>query len=208
MVERTVTDLGAAPNMPFSVQRYSGGVPPEVETFWYSIYVDEMGLELPTADHERGRIHDLFAERGHTLVARDGEGAVMGTMLTVLGSESSFGYYAKLYGISDGSPRISITSKMLIAEGARPSRLVFCLAAEAYRWATSKGIETDYCDSQKVTLPLFRRLGYRRIPGSAEHPVYGTSICLRLDCLDRAHLESSGSPLARHCPVPPRSLST
>lgn len=186
-----------APVLPYTIEMHSGGPLTEVEEFWYSVYVKEMGLELSTADHRTRRIVDPFTEGGHQFIARDHEGRVAGTILVVLGRERDLGFYRELYELTDDVANVSLSSKMLIAPDARKSRLAFSLAVEAYRYGAPLGIQVDYCDSQRVTLPFFRRLGYRRMPGVSEHPIYGPSIRMRLDGFDQAHLDACGSPFAR-----------
>lgn len=179
------------------VQAEPGPARPDVERLWYEIIVRELGVDHPAADHAARRLPDAMATDGHLLVAREPDGALLGTCLVSRASEVDLGYYHALCGIRPGDPDVSLTTKLMIAPRARRSRLGLTLAAEAFAHARRVGIRTDFADCQPSRLPLFTRLGYRRLPGVMVHPVYGSSIPLRLDVDDLAHLEACGSPLLR-----------
>jgi hypothetical protein len=180
----------------FEIESVTGGVPLDVQEHWYRIYADELEHHLEHADHARRRLDDPMARAGHLFIARGPSGEIAGTVLTTDRGVGELGYYEDYFDMDRIPGPASVTTKLTVAPFARRSRVSFMLSCATYAAAFERGVEVDFCDCQPSRLPLFQRMGYRQMPGKGQHPVYGSSLRMRLDVLDSEHLERVGSPFA------------
>lgn len=180
----------------FEIECVTGGVPVDVQEHWYRIYADELEHHLEHADHGRRRLDDPMALDGHLFIARGPSGEVAGTVLTTDRGVGELGYYEDYFDMDPIAGPASVTTKLTVAPFARRTRVSFLLSRATYAGALERGVEVDFCDCQPSRLHLFQRMGYRLMPGAGQHPVYGSSLRLRLDVRDIEHLERVGSPFA------------
>lgn len=188
--------LSSEQRVRYEVERLAGGAPVDVQEHWYRIYADELEHHLENADHARRRLDDPMARAGHLFVARGPSGEVAGTVLTTDRGVGELGYYEDYFHMDQVSGPASVTTKLTVAPFARRSRVSFMLSRATYVAALERGLDVDFCDCQPSRLHLFQRMGYRLMPGAGLHPVYGSSLRLRLDVRDIEHLERVGSPFA------------
>lgn len=175
----------------------SGGATPEVRRFWYANYVHSLGIDSPHADHGAGELHDPLAELGELFLARDFGGRLLGTALCVRADAGDLGYYETYFGIRGRRREVTFTSKLVVDPTLAESRLALQLAKQVYAYRFRQGIRIDFADCQERNVRLFQRLGYRRLRGDGNHPIYGRSARLFLAVQDHRHLDRCGSPLVR-----------
>lgn len=193
------------PNGRHVVAHEPGPTARDVEELWYRVQVEELGHRHPYVDHRTRRVSDAFAEGGHLLTARDRSGHLLGTCMSLYGGRMDLGYYRALFGLGEEDAAVSVTTKLVVAPEARLSRVAIDLACTAYAHAAEAGVEVDHADCQPNMWPRFRRLGYRRMDGDIDHPLYGRSHRLRLVINDVEHLRRVRSPFLRlHRSAQPR----
>jgi GNAT superfamily N-acetyltransferase len=177
----------------------------KIYRFRYLIYVEEMGRMQRYADHARRRIQDPLDEGGVNLAAFRGE-EVVGVVRINCPRDSDVGDYERFYHLSsvgqDHPAHTSITTRLMISPEYRRGRLAVRLAMAIYEYGTVRGIRWSFIDCNAHLIPFFRGLGYVEHIPPADHPEYGSVTLMRLDGLDRGHLEAVRSPfcrcLARH----------
>ncbi|MBK8091498.1 MAG: GNAT family N-acetyltransferase [Verrucomicrobiaceae bacterium] len=171
--------------------------------FRYEVYVEEMQRPQHHANHDERTIIEPLDDTAHLFIAEDEQGRVVGTGRINFGGESDFGIYRQLYGLECLGdyplPRVSITSKFMVAPSLRCSFLGLRLALEIYRFGLKEGIQIDFIDCNPHLESLFEGLGYRRYRSRIHHPEYGDVLPLVLLLSDLQHLESVRSPFARAC---------
>jgi hypothetical protein len=175
----------------------------DVHRFWYRIYVEGMSRHLgdPLTDHQAEALTDPLVNAGNLFVARDHNGDIVATLMTTLAGDHDLGKYEGLYGIDQLSPtaraRSSITTKLMVAEPWRCTRLPMLMARATYEHALSQGIERDYIDCNDHLVSFFKRLGYRPHLGRIVHRDYGAVNSMVLQLTDEAHLRKLRSPFLK-----------
>lgn len=180
----------------YQIECVRDGAPLDVQAYWYKIYVEELGHEVPEADHGQGLMDDSMAVDGRLYIARSRSGEVAGTVLTVDRGDGDLKFYPEYFDMDRVGGPATVTTKLTVAPFARQSRVSFQLSRATYQDALQRGVQHDFVDCQPNRLMLFQRMGYRELSGVADHPVYGPSIRLQFDLHDYEHLERVGSPLA------------
>jgi predicted GNAT family N-acyltransferase len=172
----------------------------DVYQFRYQVYVEEMGRLQKHADHASKRIKEPLDETGHLLVAYD-KSNVVGTARFNVGVDENFGVYEELYKLRQFGPfyptSVSITTKLMVAPGYRRSTLPLQLAVQCFKGGLELGTRFDVIDCNPPLVDFFRRLGYRQVFPSIEHPEYGNVVPMVLALYDSDHLRLCGSPFAK-----------
>lgn len=175
----------------------------DVHRFWYRIYVEGMNRHLgdPLTDHQAEELTDPLITAGNLFVARDENGDIVATLMTTLAGDHDLGKYEGLYGIDRLAPaeraRSSITTKLMVAEPWRCTRLPMLMARSTYEHALSQGVERDYIDCNDHLVSFFKRLGYRPHLGRIVHRDYGAVNSMVLQLTDEAHLRAMRSPFLK-----------
>ena len=178
------------------VERVHGGASAALERLWYSIYVDELGHDLPQADHAARRISDPFAASGQLHVAHDPQGTPVGSVLTVLAGRTDPGHYRELYGLEGDLSDVAFTTRLVVAPSHRRSRVARELTVATYRDGLEAGVRTAHVDVQPMNQKLFERMGYV-LRGPVTHPLYGPSLHMTLDLHDVEHMRRVRSPFLK-----------
>ena len=170
-----------------------------VFAFRYSVIVDELGVMIPTANHERRTVEDPEDSCGH-LFAAFREGEVVGTARANFLREGSVKPHSELLDLDDAPTRgvTSVSSRFLVTARLRGSLVAVRIIQAWYRFIRSAGIEFDYILAKNDLLDLYTRIGYRPCGEPVHHPEIGDVLPLRLGVLDEAHFRAVRSPLV-HC---------
>lgn len=175
-----------------------------VKNFWYQVYVEEMGRHIDDelTNHAKKELGDPLLELGSVLIARDDQGNVVGTVVNTLVGDHNLGKYTELYGLDALTPLecagASITTKLMVKESLRKSRLPVDLVKAAYQELLDQGIVDNFIDCNDHLVDFFTRFGYRNHLGRIDHVDYGTVNSLRLTINDGANLKATKSPFYRN----------
>jgi len=169
-----------------------------IERLRYDVYVTEMGRRMSEADHTARRLGESLDAKAIVLGAFTTQGTCIGTIrvndLIELGSKG-----AELYEVPAADQRpgsIAIATRLIVEPERRGGTLGVALCCAMYLSSLRAGFRTIRIDTNAHLLPLYERLGMRRI-GAKHHEVYGDVTILELDMFDEAHLRAVRSPLLR-----------
>ncbi len=173
-----------------------------VYAFRYRIYVEEMEIDTPEADHDRKWLFDpLDAEsRLHALLDDD---EVVGTLRTTILSE-----------VKDPTPlekkfhlgpalaafrpeEICATGRFMLDPKLRHGTAIIRLMKAAFEQARTRGIRLNYGDCSPHLLLFYEHLGFRRYERAFNDTSYGFKVPILMLLGDRKRLEQVRSPLAR-----------
>ena len=167
----------------------------------YEVTVEEMGLSMKHANHDRRTVVEPLDYSGHVCGAWY-EDQLIGTLRQNLVRNSDIGYYYKAYGVSQlpamSDDLVSVTTRLAIDPRFRRGRLAMQLAEYGYDFLLANGITHDVIDSRPRLVPFFNRLGYRRHLNTINHPEFGEVVVQYLALNDENHLRKSRSPFLKH----------
>lgn len=167
----------------------------------YEVTVQEMQLNMQHADHHNKVVIEPLDYCGHVFVVFS-DGEIVGTMRQNLVKEGDVGDYFDAYGISQlpakDTNQVSVTTRLVIKESHRRSKVSLLLPVYGYNFLLRNGITHDVIDSRPNLISFFTKLGYRTHLHSWGHPEFGDVVVQYLDVEDELHLRNVGSPFAKH----------
>jgi hypothetical protein len=167
----------------------------------YRVYVEEMGLDLEEADHERRVIKDELDERATILAAFDGD-EVVGTVCVNTGW-SGFGKFESLFKMEQFRPyfphQVSMSTRLVVAQSHRNTSLGIRLSKACFETYQRGGSKFDFICIHERQRSFFERQGYRRLSG-VDLPGYGDSHVMVMAVADWEHLAQVRSPFASLVP--------
>lgn len=175
----------------------------DIQHFWYRIYVTEMQRHIsdPLTDHRDQLLHDPLTQSGNMIVARDESREVIATIMTTIAANADLGKYEHLYGLDrlshEQRQRSAITTKLMVAQPYRRSRLPMAMTIAAYKFNLEAGLDQNYIDCNDHLVGFFQKLGYQDHLGRIIHRDYGAVNSMVLQLRDAAHLRSVSSPLLK-----------
>ena len=172
-----------------------------VYRFRYAVYVEEMAWKLKHVNHTAKLLTDpLDVPDALVLAAWDG-GEVVGTLRNNLLRCSDIGEDAEYYSLANLSPEqiaaASITTRLMVYPRYRGTTLATRLACEAFRFGLERGVAMDFIDCRAQLLAYYTRFGYRPLRTDFVHPEFGPTTVMRLDLMDRPHLDAIRSPFRK-----------
>jgi acyl-CoA synthetase (AMP-forming)/AMP-acid ligase II/acyl carrier protein len=157
----------------------------------YAVTVEEMGLTMRHADHQRRVVDEPLDRCGCVFAARH-RGEVVATLRVNLLRRSDVGYYFDAYGLGlfaeELRPALAISTRLAVARPYRNSGLLVALARQAHHYLADERVAFNVMDCRKPLLPNFLRLGYRVHLPDLAHPEFGDVTVLALD------LRAAGAP--------------
>ncbi len=172
----------------------------EVYCFRYRVYVEELGKEPRSADHQHKCIRDGLDPASLHLTCRS-NGELIGVLrLSLLDRAELPAWLAdglRLHELRDWSPsELSHSSKLIVSQPHRNQDVATRLVQEMYRVVCDDGRRLHFVHCRPPLVPFYEYLGCQRYAsefvdddGKACFPLVGL---LR----DREYLESIRSPLA------------
>lgn len=165
----------------------------------YRVGARENSLPERGAGHQVGSLTDAFDPGAHLIAAWDA-GQVVGTLRINL---PPLGDQAEAEGLSDlralaGEPSlpVAVSSRFVIAQEYRHTRLAFMIVRTAVDFLRRRGIGLDVLLARRSLEPSISALGYRTVGGPLRHALLGEVLPMRLDLRDRLQLirlfQSSG----------------
>lgn len=170
--------------------------------FRYEINVHELRRSGPYINHATGELRHPLDQTGVNIAAFDGS-TIIGAVRQNYGPAARFGSLASFYAIAADAgaaqSHVTITTGLMVAARARGGVIGTRLACAAYAHALKHTVWRGYIDCIAALEPLFKRLGYVNYLPEAVHPEYEFAVRrLKLNLLDRAHLERVRSPFLEY----------
>ena len=170
--------------------------------FRYQVYVGELGLSPPTADHARKRLWDELDDVGVSHFLLD-DGEVVGSLRMIFLADvpdpaplvEKFGMEPAIAAF--GRAAICTTSRFIIHPRLRMGLSIYRLMEHAYQDAMARGIRLNYGDCSPHLLPFYEHLGYRRYTEAYNDTAYGFKVLILMLGRDQQRFAQVRSPLAR-----------
>lgn len=173
-----------------------------VYRFRYRVYVEEMKLDTPEADPQRGWLRDPLDE--HSLsyaLLRDDQvlGVLRVTHLPDLPdpAETIDRFAMQLAVEAFGAEAICTTSRFMLDPSVRNGTAILRLIRAAYDDATAAGLRLNYGDCSPHLVPFYEHLGFRRYTRAFNDTTYGFKVPILMLVGDAERFERVRSPLAR-----------
>jgi CRP-like cAMP-binding protein len=168
--------------------------------FRYRIYVEELGLSPPEADHAGRRLRDRLDDDGVSFALADGEDVVGSLRVLRLSDVSDPAPLVAKFGLEPaieafGPEAIATTSRFMLDPRLRHGTAVFRLMQAAYEAFPEARL--NYGDCSPHLVPFYEHLGYRRYTRAYDDTAYGFKVPILMLLRDRERFERVRSPLAR-----------
>ncbi|MEO2167179.1 MAG: GNAT family N-acetyltransferase [bacterium] len=168
----------------------------------YRIYIEELQIPTPEADHQWRWLRDPLEEYSISFAAwKDGEaiGSLRLTLLrdlpdpqpllSRLSMHPAFGAF--------GSEAICTTSRFMLDPRMRNGRVIYPLMKAVYEHARDNGVRLNFGDCSPHQLRFYEHLGFRAYERGFADPAYGFKLPLLMLMGDRKEFEQRRTPLAR-----------
>jgi CRP-like cAMP-binding protein len=173
-----------------------------VYAFRYQVYVGELGLAPPTADHARKRLWDELDDVGVSHFLLD-DGEVVGSLRMIYLADvpdpapliAKFRMEPAIAAM--GRAAICTTSRFIIHPRLRMGLSIYRLMEHAYEEAGTRVIRVNYGDCSPHLLPFYEHLGYRRYTEAYNDTAYGFKVLILMLGRDQQRFAQVRSPL-RH----------
>ena len=174
----------------------------QVYAFRYQVYVGELGLSPPTADHARKRLWDPLDDVGVSHFLLD-DGEVVGSLRMVFLADipdtaplvEKFRMEPAISAM--GRAAICTTSRFILHPRLRMSLAIHRLIEHAFEDAVGRGVRLNYGDCSPHLLPFYEHLGYRRYTDAYNDTAYGFKVLILMLGRDQERFKQVRSPLAR-----------
>jgi GNAT superfamily N-acetyltransferase len=174
----------------------------QVYRFRYRIYVEDMHLSPPDADHARGILRDALDDVAVAYALYD-DGEVVGSLRGVYLADvpdptpliEKFRLQPALEAF--GPEAIGATSRFMVHPKLRGGRAIFELMAACFEDAQARGVRLNYGDCSPHLLTFYEHLGYRRYTRAYNDTAYGFKVPILMLVGDRDRFNLVRSPLAR-----------
>lgn len=175
-----------------------------VYAFRYAVIVDELGVVLPKADHERRVVIDAEDRSGH-LFAAYRNGSVIGTLRVNFLRDGPVEPHDELLGLNRLSDTerqaTSVSTRFLVAPAFRGTAVPIRILQTWFAFCRSRQVESDYILVGPRMQEFYVRIGFVPLATAVLHPEIGEVQPLRIRFRDEEHLRSIGSPFAKSLPV-------
>ncbi|MBW2421769.1 MAG: cyclic nucleotide-binding domain-containing protein [Deltaproteobacteria bacterium] len=174
----------------------------KVYEFRYRVYVEELEIESPEADHSRRWLRDPADDYSTSFALLD-DGEVMGLLRATLLSEvPDIEPYVEKYGLEPALgafelSEICATSRFMLDSRLRGSTAVLRLVRGPYLTWQRRGVRLNYGDCSPHLVPFYEHMGFRRFGRTFNDAAYGFKIPILMLVSDVAHFERVRSPFAR-----------
>jgi len=170
----------------------------------YRCYVEDQGLFVDEADHERGWMTDEDDRCSHLLMAEE-EGVLLGTLRVTTGQKTTFrqrlrsDYQLARFAAAVPEHEIAVVTRLLVDPRCRRTNMVNDLIAMGFALAVRDGaaLIVGSCEPHLVNRNL--RLGFRTYGDVNARPRNSTVVRIAFPIGDHDHLRQIGSPLLQTC---------
>jgi CRP-like cAMP-binding protein len=173
-----------------------------VYEFRYRIYVEEMGLKPPGADHERRQLADAYDERALSYAMIE-DGAVVGSLRCIFLTDvpDASALIAKFQmepALAEfGAAAIVTTSRFMLDPKLRAGTAILKLMQKAYDDARRRGVLLNYGDCSPHMLDFYEHMGYRRYTRAYNDTYFGFKIPILMLLGDQRLFARVRSPFTR-----------
>jgi Cyclic nucleotide-binding domain/Acetyltransferase (GNAT) domain len=176
----------------------------KVFAFRYQVYVEELKLSPPNADHARKRLWDPLDESSVSYAVFQ-DGAVAGSLrVTFLDDVLDPAPLIKKFSLEPaiaalGRSAICTTSRFILHPRLRHGLSILQLMETAYEDSIARRgeVRLNYGDCSPHLLPFYEHLGYRRYTRAYNDTAFGFKILLVMLLRDLQHFKQVRSPLLR-----------
>lgn len=170
--------------------------------FRYHVYVGELALSPPGADHERKRLWDPLDDVSVSHLLLDDEEVVGSLRMTFLDEVPDPAPLVEKFKMEPaiaalGRSAICTTSRFIIHPRLRMGLAIYRLMEFAYADAVNREIRLNYGDCSPHLLPFYEHLGYRRYTQAYNDTAYGFKALILMLGRDHRRFEQVRSPLLR-----------
>ncbi|GMA98580.1 GNAT family N-acetyltransferase [Pelosinus sp. IPA-1] len=172
----------------------------------YRVYVEEMGkTPMLSANHKEKKIVDAVDDQSVLLYAQLGA-EVIGTIRVTVGNMGAFPtelqQVFKMKQFDDflqgtANQKHSLSTKMMVISKYRSSQAAYLLLSKAYEVFRDEGVQFIFGGCSPYLVPLYERLGFRRLGYNFIERGFGLIIPLFLITEDIKHLQTVRSPFLR-----------
>jgi CRP-like cAMP-binding protein len=170
--------------------------------FRYRVYVEELGIDTPEADHDRRWLRDPQDDYSVSwALLRDAEvvGMIRSTLLSEVPDPAplieKFGLEPALKEFSPSE--IGATSRFMLDPRLRGGLALLRLMRTPYELGMARGVRLNYGDCSPQLVPFYEHLGFRRCGRSFNDAAYGFKVPILMLTGDRVQFEQVRSPVAR-----------
>ena len=170
----------------------------------YAVYIEEMKLPFPKADHEKKMFFDDFDKTAvqFFITNPDNDEAIGVYRLNLIDLDNIDPELECRYNISVfkelGLP-ISVSSKLMIKKSSRNLCIVNQLMRAIFEYGVPRNYMLNIIDCSPELVPFYERVGFRKYSRNFIDPVMGEKVPMVLFVEDLKHLEKMKSPLLRVC---------
>ncbi|NMG22228.1 cyclic nucleotide-binding domain-containing protein [Brasilonema bromeliae] len=174
----------------------------EICHFRYRIYVKELKILPPEADHSKQILRDSLDDYGVSYaLLKDGQ--VVGSLRSIFLKDvpnpkpliNKFNLKPAIETF--GTSAIITTSRFILDPQLRHGSAVFRLIEAGYKEGRSRGVRLNYGDCSPYLLPFYEHLGYSRYISAYNDSSFGYKFPLLMLVGDHAWFERVHSPLRR-----------
>ncbi len=174
----------------------------DVYAFRYRVYVEEMNLRPPGADHVRRQLYDTLDPHSHSFALVE-DGTVVGSLRCIYLAEvpdptalvTKFQMWPALEAF--GPEAIATTSRFMIDPRLRGSPALLRLMRAAYDDGRGRGIRLNYGDCSPSMLDFYEHMGYRRYAPAYNDAAFGFKLPILMLVGDRELFGQVRSPFFR-----------
>jgi CRP-like cAMP-binding protein len=174
----------------------------QVYRFRYRVYVEEMRVVPPEADHGRRTLRDALDDVAVAYALLE-DGAVVGSLRVVYLADvpepapliANFALEPALAAFGPGA--IATTGRFMLDPRLRGGLAIFQLMEAAYEDACARGVRLNFSDCSPHLLPFYEHMGSRRYTRAYNDSGYGFKVPLLMLVGDQLRFEQVRSPLAR-----------
>jgi len=168
----------------------------------YRIYVEELQIPTPEADHEWRWLRDPADEESLSFAAwKDGEaiGSLRITCLADLQDPQKILSRLCMHPAlaAFGIDSICTTSRFMLDPRLRNGRVIYPLMKAVYDHAWARGVRLNYGDCSPHHLPFYQHMGFRNYDRGFNDPAYGYKLPLLMLMGDSTEFRRRRTPLAR-----------
>jgi predicted GNAT family N-acyltransferase/CRP-like cAMP-binding protein len=166
----------------------------------YDVYVVELNMFAPVADHVSRRLSDEHDRRAELFIAY-ADDAPVGTLRLTFGANGPFSSdFLDTYGMDAFLPAVPpdamvVFTRFVVRESFRGTSVPFELIVASASLARERGIELVFCDCQPDLINLYRALGFRPYRRTFNDPHMALMVPMILIGGDGDYLRRVGSPL-------------
>lgn len=172
----------------------------------YQVYVEEMGkTPIISANHDKKKIMDVMDDQSVLVYAQLGS-EVIGTLRVTIGKMDTFPTelqevfkmkrFADFFQGAENQKQC-ISTKMMVIPQYRSSQATYLLLSKGYEIFREERLQFTYGGCSPYLVPLYERLGFRRLGYNFIERGFGLIIPLFLITEDIEHLQKVRSPFLR-----------